>query len=72
VEFLWDFYAEGKTSLIIVRDEKPQPITGKEKEEIRKKGPSIAIWRSKDAKPEAGIVFPDYRPYLNCTNSILS
>ena len=64
--------AEGKTSLIIVKDEKPQPITGKEKEEIRKKGPSIAIWRSKDAKPEEGIVFADYRRYLNCTNSILS
>ena len=52
-------------SLIIVKDEKPQPITGKEKEAIRKKGPSIAIWRSKDAKPEEGIVFPEYRPFFS-------
>lgn len=56
--------AEGRTSLIIKKEEKPKSITGKEKDEIKKEGPFAAVWRSGNPKPEEGMVFPDHRPYF--------
>ena len=56
--------AEGKSNLIITKEEKPQPITGKEKDAIKKRGPYKAIWQSGNPKPEEGMVFPDHRPFF--------
>ena len=58
--------AEGKTSLIIKKEEDPQPITGKEKEFILKKGAGSmgGIARVKIEKIEDAAVFPSHRPYF--------
>lgn len=58
--------AEGKTSLIIKKEENPQPITGKEKEFILKKGAGSmgGIARAKIEKIEDAAVFPPHRPYF--------
>lgn len=58
---------QGKTSLIIEKEENPQPITAKEKEFIFKKGNAGVIGgiaRTKIEKIEDAAVFPPHRPYF--------
>jgi len=57
---------QGKTSLVIEKEENPQPITGKEKEFILKKGGGMmgGIARAKIEKIEDAAVFPPHRPYF--------
>ena len=57
---------QGKTSFVIEKEENPQPITGKEKEFILKKGagPMGGIARAKIEKIEDAAVFPPHRPYF--------
>jgi hypothetical protein len=58
---------QGKTSLIIEKEENPQPITAKEKEFIFKKGTASVIGRiarTKIEKIEDAAVFPPHRPYF--------
>jgi hypothetical protein len=58
---------QGKTSLIIEKEENPKPITAKEKEFIFKKGTASVIgWiaRTKIEKIEDAAVFPPHRPYF--------
>jgi hypothetical protein len=53
--------AEGKTTLVMTKDEKPQSISGSEKDETRKNG----VWAVTGSNnPEEGIFFPDHRPYF--------
>ena len=57
--YLADF--EGRTTLVIIKDEKPQSISGSEKDETRKNG----VWAVTGSNnPEEGIFFPDHRPYF--------
>jgi hypothetical protein len=53
--------AEGKTSLVMTKPEKPQAISGAEKDETRKNG--LFAWMGGDRKDE-GVYFPDHRPYF--------
>lgn len=58
---------QGKTSLIIEKEENPQRITAKEKEFILKKGTASIIGRiarTKIEKIEDAAVFPPHRPYF--------
>jgi hypothetical protein len=52
---------EGKTSLVMTKAEKPQAISGAEKDETRKNG--LYAWMGGDRKDE-GVFFPDHRPYF--------
>jgi hypothetical protein len=52
--------SEGRTLHIITNDEKPQSISGSEKDETRKSG--MFMWFGQSQKPEDAIVFPDHRP----------
>ena len=53
---------EGRTTLVIIKDEKPQSISGSEKDETRKNG----VWAVTGSNnPEEGIFFPDHRPYFS-------
>jgi hypothetical protein len=54
--------SEGRTTLIITKDEKPHAISGKEKDETRKSG--VSAWSGSTQKPEDDIVFPDHRPFF--------
>ncbi len=56
---------EGRTILMMTKEEKPQSISGQEKEETRKGGPSAWAGNIGDSKPEDLIKFPDHRPYFN-------
>jgi hypothetical protein len=57
--FVADF--EGRTTLVMTKDEKPQSISGNEKDETRKNG----VWGVTGSNnPEEGIFFPDHRPYF--------
>jgi len=58
--YMADF--EGRTTLIMTRAEKPQPISGEEKEETRKRG-IYAVTGGNDR--EEGTFFPDQRPYFS-------
>jgi sugar lactone lactonase YvrE len=52
---------EGRTTLVMIKDEKPQSISGSEKDETRKNG----VWAVTGSNnPEEGIFFPDHRPYF--------
>jgi len=52
---------EGRTMLVMTKDEKPQSISGSEKDETRKNG----VWAVTGSNnPEEGIFFPDHRPYF--------
>jgi hypothetical protein len=52
---------EGRTTLVMTKDEKPQSISGSEKDETRKNG----VWAVTGSNnPEEGIFFPDHRPYF--------
>jgi hypothetical protein len=53
--------AEGRTVYIIAKDEKPQSISGKEKDQTRKSG--IYMWTGPGEKEDA-VVFPDHRPFF--------
>jgi len=55
---------EGKTILIIEKEEKPLPISSKEKDSV-KKGPLAGEWRSGKANLREELVFPDHRPYFS-------
>jgi len=53
---------EGRTSLVMTKNEKPQSISGSEKDETRKNG----VWAVTGSNnPEEGIFFPDHRPYFS-------
>lgn len=53
---------EGRTTLVMTKDEKPQSISGREKDETRKNG----VWAVTGSNnPEEGIFFPDHRPYFS-------
>ena len=54
--------SEGRTTLIITKDEKPRAISGKEKDETRKSGEFA--WSGSTQKPGDDIVFPDHRPFF--------
>ncbi len=52
---------EGRTTLVMTKNEKPQSISGSEKDETRKNG----VWAVTGSNnPEEGIFFPDHRPYF--------
>ena len=52
---------EGRTMLVMTQDEKPQSISGSEKDETRKNG----VWAVTGSNnPEEGIFFPGHRPYF--------
>lgn len=52
---------EGRTTLVMTKDEKPQSISGSEKDETRKNG----VWAVTGSNnPEEGVFFPDHRPYF--------
>jgi len=51
----------GRTTLVMTQDEKPQSISGREKDETRKNS-SRAVMGSNNR--EEGIFFPDHRPYF--------
>jgi hypothetical protein len=53
--------AEGKTSLVMTKPEKPQAISGPEKDETRKNG--LYAWMGGNRKDE-GVFFPDHRPFF--------
>jgi sugar lactone lactonase YvrE len=53
--------AEGRTTLTVAKDEKPQSISGGEKEETRKSG----VYSSTGNNLEEGIFFPDHRPFFS-------
>lgn len=55
---------EGRTTLIIAKEEKPQPISNKEKEETKKRGIYAWMGQSESADAKKDIVFPDNRPYF--------
>ncbi len=53
---------DGRTTLVMTKDEKPQSISGNEKNETRKNG----VWGVTGSNnPEEGIFFPDHRPYFS-------
>jgi hypothetical protein len=54
--------AEGRTTLLIAKDEKPFPISGKEKEEIRKNGIYALIGTNEKRLDDDA--FPDHRPFF--------
>lgn len=55
---------DGKTILVIEKEEKPQSISGKEQAWIKKNSPILVQPRTRDAKPREEMVFPEYRPYF--------
>jgi len=55
---------EGKTILILEKEEKPLPITSKEKDLV-KKGPIAGEWRSGRPNLREELLFPDHRPYFS-------
>jgi hypothetical protein len=59
--------AQGRTNLIIAKEEKPKSISGQEKEATRKDG--LFAWYGGGGKPEDAIIYPDHRAFLT---SILS
>ncbi|MGA2586916.1 MAG: hypothetical protein ABSF88_07845 [Candidatus Aminicenantales bacterium] len=54
--------AEGRTAYIIAKDEKPQSISGKEKDLTKKDG--IFVWMGTSEKPLDAVIFPDHRPFF--------
>ena len=52
----------GKTISIVTVDEKPQAISGKEKDETKKSGMFISSGQTQ--RPEELIIFPDHRPFF--------
>jgi len=54
--------AEAKTSLILTKSEKPQAISGAEKDETRTNG--LYYWSGGGRKDE-GVFFPDHRPFFS-------
>jgi len=55
--------AEGRMSLIVTRDEKPQPIKASEKDETRKNG--AFMWMGGGANPRDAAIFPDHRAFFS-------
>lgn len=53
---------EGRTTLVVAKDEKPLPISGKEKEGTRESG--MFMWFGQTQEPEDDIIFPDHRPFF--------
>jgi hypothetical protein len=53
--------AEGRTLSIITKDEKPQSISGKEKDETKKSGTYMWVGAG---KREDSVVFPGHRPFF--------
>jgi hypothetical protein len=58
--------AEGRTAYIIAKDEKPQSISGKEKDETKKSG--VFLWMGEGAKENA-VFFPEHRPFFSRISS---
>ena len=54
--------AEGRTVLTIAVEERPLPISGKERTEIKKKGASISIATNDNTIRDSD--FPDHRPFF--------
>jgi 6-bladed beta-propeller len=54
--------AEGKTSLVMTKTEKPQAISAKEKEETRANGIYAFVGGN---NPDEGVFFPDHRPFFS-------
>jgi hypothetical protein len=54
--------AEGRTAFVIAKDEKPQSISGKEKDQTKKSG--LYMWMGPNDKREDAVVFPDHRPFF--------
>lgn len=54
--------AQGDTILMIVKDEKPKPISREEKNSIIKSGMKIGVGRGEPGKMEDMAVFPRHRP----------
>ena len=57
---IWHADAEGRTLFVMTKTEKPQAISGSEKDETRKNG---LIWINGESRDE-GVFFPDHRPYF--------
>jgi hypothetical protein len=55
---------EGRTLFAIVDEEKPQSISGREKDVARKKGPSAWAGNPGNAEPRDLMLFPDHRPFF--------
>jgi hypothetical protein len=56
--------ADGKTILVIEKEEKPQSISAKEQAWTKKNSPISWQSRTPDAKPREEMVFPEHRPYF--------
>jgi hypothetical protein len=55
--------AEGQTTFVMTKDEKPKSISGKEKEETKKNG--IYAWIGTNEKKLDDDMFPDHRPFFS-------
>lgn len=63
--------SQGKTVLIIEKEEKPTPISGKEKGLMLKEGKGImlGVGRSRPARMQDAVVLPPHRPYFSRLSS---
>jgi hypothetical protein len=61
---IWISDGEGKSVVVLTKEEKPAPISGKEKDETRKKGGYFAWVGIGSKKPADSIIFPDHKPYF--------
>jgi hypothetical protein len=57
--------AEGRTLIVFTKEEKPIPISHKEKDRTRQKGGYFAWFGIGSNKPSESINFPDHRPYFH-------
>ena len=62
---IWISDGEGKSVVVLTKEEKPAPISGKEKDETRKEGGYFAWFGIGSKKPADSIIFPDHRPYFS-------
>jgi 6-bladed beta-propeller len=62
---IWISDGEGKSVVVLTKEEKPASISGKEKDETRKKGGYFAWYWIGSKKPADSIIFPDHKPYFS-------
>ena len=62
---IWISDGKGRLVVVLTKEEKPVPISGKEKDETRKKGGYFAWFGIGSKKPADSIIFPDHRPYFS-------
>lgn len=57
--------AEGRTKLIVTKDEKPTSISAKEKEVTKEKGVSMMLGKLPEKGQKAPVAFPPHRPFFS-------